>query len=159
LASAGFYVSNALRQRSATVFRVAQFEAFPMSIANRPLSPHLQVYKPQITSLLSISHRATGVALSAGTILLIWQLLAAASGPEAFYQFQGFIGSWFGLTLLAAWSFSMFFHLANGIRHLAWDAGYGYDLETTYRSGVFVIVLTVALTLVAWFAALTIWRA
>jgi succinate dehydrogenase / fumarate reductase, cytochrome b subunit len=91
--------------------------------ASRPLSPHLQIYRPQITSVLSISHRATGLALSLGTLLLVWWLVALARGPEAFASVQSFVGSWLGRLLLLGWTFSLFFHLANGIRHLCWDAG------------------------------------
>lgn len=129
-----------------------------MSIANRPLSPHLQVYKPQVTSILSISHRITGIALSVGSVFLVWQLLAAASGPDAFETFQSFAGSWIGLLVLLAWSASIFFHLANGIRHLIWDAGFGFELEETYRSGRIAVIATVALTVIAWLAALLVWR-
>jgi len=118
--------------------------------AQRPLSPHLQIYRRQITSVLSISHRATGVALSVGTLLLVWWLVALASGPAAFATAQGFIGSWLGRLLLLGWTFSLFFHLANGIRHLFWDAGYGYELKTTYASGWTVVVASVVLTVLAW---------
>jgi len=118
--------------------------------APRPLSPHLQIYRRQITSVLSISHRATGVALSVGTLLLVWWLVALASGPAAFATAQGFIGSWLGRLLLLGWTFSLFFHLANGIRHLFWDAGYGYELKTTYASGWTVVVASVVLTVLAW---------
>jgi len=118
--------------------------------AQRPLSPHLQIYRRQITSVLSISHRATGVALSVGTLLLVWWLVALASGPAAFAAAQGFIGSWLGRLLLLGWTFSLFFHLANGIRHLFWDAGYGYELKTTYASGWTVVVASVVLTVLAW---------
>ncbi len=129
-----------------------------MASSSRPLSPHIQVYKPQITSLLSISHRVAGIALSAGAILFVWQLVAAATGPDAFANFQGFIGSWIGLVLLVAFSFAFYFHLGNGIRHLVWDAGYGYDLATTYRSGLAVLIATAALTAITWLAVLVIWR-
>ena len=118
--------------------------------AQRPLSPHLQIYRRQITSVLSISHRATGVALSVGTLLLVWWLVALASGPAAFATAQGFIGSWLGRLLLLGWTFSLFFHLANGIRHLFWDAGYGFELKTTYASGWTVVVASVVLTVLAW---------
>ncbi|HWK43160.1 MAG TPA: succinate dehydrogenase, cytochrome b556 subunit [Stellaceae bacterium] len=128
-----------------------------MSIVNRPLSPHLQVYKPQITSILSISHRATGLALSVGTLLLVWWLVAAASGEAAYLSVAGFVGSWFGLLLLFGWSVSLFYHLANGIRHLFWDMGYGFEIQTAYRSGYAVLIATVALTLIAWIAGLASW--
>jgi succinate dehydrogenase / fumarate reductase cytochrome b subunit len=121
-----------------------------MTPAQRPLSPHLQVYRPQITSVLSITHRATGVALTVGSWLLVWWLLAAAAGREAFAAAQWFWGSWIGLLLLFGWSYSLFFHLCNGIRHLVWDAGYGFDLRTTYRSGWTVLIVSLVLTLLAW---------
>jgi succinate dehydrogenase / fumarate reductase cytochrome b subunit len=122
--------------------------------ASRPLSPHLQIYKWQITMVLSISHRATGLALSAGTLLLVWWLVALARGPEAFASAQGLIGSWVGRVLLLGWTFSLFFHLANGIRHLFWDAGYGFEIKTTTVSGWTVVVASVALTVIAWVAGL-----
>jgi len=122
--------------------------------ASRPLSPHLQVYKWQITMVLSISHRATGLALSMGTLLLVWWLVALARGPEAFASAQGFVGSWLGKLLLLGWTFSLFFHLANGIRHLFWDAGYGYEIKTTTVSGWVVVAASAALTVIAWVAGL-----
>lgn len=121
----------------------------------RPLSPHLQVYKPQLTSTLSILHRATGVFLSLGTLLLVLWIVAAASGPEAFATAQGFIGSWLGYLLLFGWSAALFYHLCNGIRHLAWDAGYGFELSNVYRSGWAVVAGTAVLTVVAWIVGLT----
>jgi len=121
-----------------------------LSSTERPLSPHLQVYRPQLTSVLSILHRLTGVFLALGTLLLVWWLVGAASGPEAFAAAQGFIGSWLGYLLLLGWSVALFYHLCNGIRHLAWDAGYGFELENVYRSGWAVVVATGALTVLAW---------
>lgn len=122
--------------------------------ASRPLSPHLQIYRWQITSVLSILHRLTGLALSLGTLLLVWWLVALASGPDAFATAQAFVGSWLGRLLLLGWSFSLFFHLANGIRHLFWDAGYGFEIKTTTASGWAVVVASVALTVIAWVAGL-----
>ncbi|MGQ0663722.1 MAG: succinate dehydrogenase, cytochrome b556 subunit [Pseudomonadota bacterium] len=123
----------------------------------RPLSPHLQIYRWQLTSVMSITHRASGVALAAGTLLLVWWLVAAASGPGAFAFVQAFLGSWFGLLLLLGWSLALFYHLANGIRHLFWDAGYGFELATVYASGWAVIAATLILTLAAWLIGLS-WR-
>ncbi len=117
---------------------------------NRPLSPHLQVYKPQITSVLSIFHRMTGVALAVGTLVLVWWLAAAAAGGETFANAQSVIGAWYGRLLLFGWSFALFYHLCNGIRHLCWDMGRGYELETVAKSGWAVVVCAVGLTLVAW---------
>ena len=128
-----------------------------MTPAPRPLSPHIQIYKPQLTSLLSIFHRATGVVLSVGSAFLVWWLVAAATGDDAFAMAQAFWGSWIGLLLLFGWAFSLFFHLCNGIRHLFWDAGYGFELRQTYISGWTVVAASAALTLVAWFAGLAMW--
>ena len=121
-----------------------------MAAGNRPLSPHLQVYRPQLTSMLSILHRITGVALAAGTLLLVYWLAAAAGGEKSYVAAQGIIGSLFGQLLLFGWTFALFYHLANGIRHLFWDAGYGFELPTVYRSGLAVLVTAVVLTLVSW---------
>ena len=85
--------------------------------------------------MLSILHRATGVALSVGTILLVWWLVAAADGPGGLCQVQGFLGSWLGLLLLFGWSVALFYHLCNGIRHLCWDTGHGLDLHSVYAGG------------------------
>lgn len=122
----------------------------PVLAVPRPLSPHIQVYRPQLTSVLSITHRATGVALAVGTLLLVWWLIAGATGPEAYATVQGFFRSWIGRLLLLGWTLSLFYHLCNGIRHLFWDAGYGFELRATYVSGWLVIVATVVLTALSW---------
>ena len=121
-------------------------------MTNRPISPHLQVYRPQLTSVLSILHRITGVALAVGTILLVYWLIAAASGPEAFASAEALIGSWLGRILLFGWTFALYFHLTNGIRHLFWDAGFGFELKTVYASGWTVVALAAVLTLVSFVA-------
>lgn len=121
-------------------------------MTNRPISPHLQVYKPQLTSVLSILHRITGVALAVGTILLVYWLIAAASGPVAFATAEALIGSWIGRILLFGWTFALYFHLSNGIRHLFWDAGFGFELKTVYASGWTVVVLAGVLTLASFVA-------
>jgi succinate dehydrogenase / fumarate reductase cytochrome b subunit len=122
--------------------------------SNRPLSPHLQIYKPQLTSMLSISHRITGIALAAGTLLLVAWIVGAAKGPDAFAIVSGFLRNPVGLILLFGWSVALFYHLANGIRHLFWDAGYGYEINNAYRSGWIVVGATVVLTVVAWIVGL-----
>lgn len=127
-----------------------------MTPAERPLSPHLQIYKPQLTSMLSISHRLTGVALGLGTLFLVWWLVAAATGDAAFATVQAFFGSWLGLLLLFGWTFSFFFHLCNGVRHLMWDTGHGLDLHTTYVTGWAVLGASGALTLLAFAAGLAV---
>lgn len=123
-----------------------------MTTDHRPLSPHLQIYRPQITSVLSILHRITGVLLALGTLLLVFWLLAAASGPSAFATAQGVIGSWLGRLVLLGWTFALFYHLCNGIRHLCWDAGLGFDLKTVSRTGWAVVAGSAILTLAAWIA-------
>ncbi len=117
---------------------------------DRPLSPHLQIYRPQLTSVLSITHRLTGVALSVGSPVLVFWLLAAAAGPQSYAALHGFLASWIGLVLLLGWTFSLFFHLCNGVRHLFWDAGYGFELESIYASGWAVVAISAGMTLVAW---------
>ena len=116
----------------------------------RPVSPHLQVYRPQLTSITSILHRITGIFLSLGILPLIYWLSAAATSTEAFDQAQALAGSIIGRTLLFFWTGAFFYHLLNGIRHLAWDAGWGFELPTAYRTGYAVFVGTVILTIVAW---------
>jgi succinate dehydrogenase / fumarate reductase cytochrome b subunit len=113
----------------------------------RPLSPHLQVYRPQITSVLSIVHRLSGVSLIAGTLLLTWWLVAAAYGPDSFTDAQAFVGSWFGQLLLWAFTFALFYHLGNGIRHLAWDFGWGFELSQVRASGLAMLAFAAAGTL------------
>ena len=121
-----------------------------MASENRPLSPHLQVYKPQLTSVMSIIHRATGIALAVGMLLLVCWLIAAATGESAFNDVQAFNASWIGKLLLFGWSYALFYHLCNGIRHLFWDAGKGFELESAYRNGWLVVVASIALTVIAW---------
>lgn len=121
-----------------------------MNKQNRPLSPHLQVYKPQLTSVLSITHRGTGVVLALGLLLLVYWLMALASGPEAFAFAQGVLGSWLGQLVLLGFTFALFFHMCNGVRHLFWDVGMGFELETAYASGWAVVVVSVLLTVLVW---------
>jgi succinate dehydrogenase / fumarate reductase cytochrome b subunit len=117
----------------------------------RPLSPHLQIYKPQITSAMSIFHRFTGVALSVGTLLLVWWLAAAATSDAAFATASGFIGSWFGILLLFGWTVALWFHFCSGLRHLFWDAGIGFELPQVHASGRAALIATAVLTVVTWF--------
>ncbi len=123
-----------------------------MARPNRPLSPHLQVYRPQWTMILSILHRITGVALGLGTLLLAWWLVAAASGPDAFATAQRTVGSIPGRIVLLGFTFSLFYHLANGVRHLFWDMGIGFELKAAQKSGWFALVLAVVLTIGSWYA-------
>jgi succinate dehydrogenase / fumarate reductase, cytochrome b subunit len=122
----------------------------------RPLSPHLQVYRPQITSVLSILHRITGVALGVGSIwLVLWLYLAAKGGP-AFDALRWFNSSIIGILLLIGFAFALYYHLCNGIRHLAWDAGYGFDLQTTTVTGWIAVIASGALTVVSVIAGLMV---
>jgi succinate dehydrogenase / fumarate reductase cytochrome b subunit len=127
-------------------------------LVRRPLSPHLQVYRPQITSVLSISHRLSGIALAVGTFLLVSWLLSAAAGPAAFAEAQAFLGSFLGRLMLFFWTLALFYHFCNGIRHLAWDLGHGYDLESVTRSGWFTVGAALGLTLLAWILGYALMR-
>jgi succinate dehydrogenase / fumarate reductase cytochrome b subunit len=127
-----------------------------MARADRPISPHLQIYRWYLTMMLSILHRATGIALSIGLILLTWWLVALASGPDAFEPVRWLVDSWFGGLVLFVYTYVAFHHCLSGIRHLAWDAGYGFELRAAYRSGYGVFIGAAALTLIAWIAILII---
>ncbi len=120
------------------------------------MSPHLQVYKPELTSVLSIFHRITGMGLAGGTLLLTWWLVAAAAGAEAFETVQAVFGSWLGYLVLFGLSFALFYHLCNGIRHLVWDAGYCLEIEAVYISGWIMLAGAVGLTVLAWAVGLAV---
>lgn len=121
-----------------------------MGTRARPLSPHLQVYRFQWTMLWSIIHRITGVGLALGSILLVWWLIALAVGPDYFAFVQGMLSSWVGRLLLLGWTWAMFYHLCNGIRHLFWDAGWGLEIDTARNTGLAVVAGSILLTLVFW---------
>ena len=121
-----------------------------MSKSERPLSPHLQVYKPQMTTVLSITHRATGAALVLGTFMLVCWLVAAATGEDAYNDVRDFLASSVGQVLLFGWTVSVFYHLCNGIRHLFWDMGYLFKLQNAFRAGWLVLLMTVVLTTLVW---------
>ncbi len=126
-------------------------------LVERPLSPHIQVYKWPVSMVLSISHRATGIGLSVGALLMTWWLVAAAASDAAFETVQGFLGSWFGVFLLLCWAAALLLHLFQGIRHLVWDAGYGFD-DRRYRvTGWGVIAVTVVATLIVWIVGFVVW--
>ena len=120
---------------------------------NRPLSPHLTIYRPQWTSVISILHRVTGVGLALGAMLVVWWFLAAATGPEAFASADGFLTSWFGHLILLGSTWALCFHFLNGIRHLWWDTGRGFDLEQVELSGKIVAGGSVVLTVLIWIIA------
>jgi succinate dehydrogenase / fumarate reductase cytochrome b subunit len=128
------------------------------TLVRRPLSPHLQVYDMlQMTSALSISHRITGVVWSLGAVVMAWWLIAAAAGPRSFDTVQWFLGSFVGVIGLMGLTAAAWFHTLAGIRHLAWDAGWGYDIPTTYRTGRAVLIGTAVLTALTWLALLLSW--
>ena len=122
-----------------------------MKLVKRPLSPHLQVYKPQLTSVLSITHRGTGVFLSLGALVLTYWLVSLAVSEKLFNSFHLHTTFWYGKLFLIGFVFSLYYHLANGIRHLFWDIGLGLEISTTYKSGYFTIFISVVLTLATLF--------
>jgi succinate dehydrogenase / fumarate reductase cytochrome b subunit len=126
-------------------------------LVRRPLSPHIQVYRWPVSMALSILHRATGVALGVGTLLLTWWLVAAAGSDDAFDRAQRFIGSAIGLLLLFGWTVALIFHFFSGIRHLVWDAGIGFDAPAYNTSGWGVVIATGVCTLLVWVVGLAVW--
>jgi len=116
----------------------------------RPLSPHLQIYRPQLTSVMSISHRATGAALAAGTLLLCLWLVALAAGDYWYGLAAGLVAHPLGQIVLFGYSLALVYHALNGIRHLSWDRGIGLTIPAVYRSGQMVLVLTVVITAALW---------
>ena len=112
----------------------------------RPLSPHLQVYRLPLTAVLSILHRMTGVVLSLGTVLVVAMCVMLAVRPAAYDTVVNFFSGWLGCALLVAWTASLYLHLCNGVRHLVWDAGLGFELRTVDASACVAIGATVALT-------------
>lgn len=122
---------------------------------SRPLSPHLQVYRWQISNTLSILHRLTGVALAFGGLALVGWLLALASGQAAYAAVTWVLTSLPGQIFLIGWSFCFFFHLCNGLRHLVWDAGYGFDRVVARKSGMAAVAVASVLTVIFWVVALT----
>ncbi len=122
----------------------------PKKAAPRPLSPHLQVYKPQITSVMSIAHRLTGFALSVGTLLFVAWLWSAAYNEDYYLFWQKLASQWWAHLLLAGWTFAIYYHLCNGIRHLFWDMGRGFDLKNVTRSGLLVVLVAITATLMTW---------
>lgn len=126
------------------------------AMVQRPLSPHLLAYRPQISSALSIFHRITGVALGVGAVLLALWLAAAAASPGAFAVAQSLVDSIPGMIVLFGFTLALFYHFCNGIRHLLWDAGYGYDLPTMHRTGYAVLICSAGLTVAFWIVGLVI---
>lgn len=125
-----------------------------MQTDNRPLSPHLQIYRLPLTAITSITHRITGVLLALGAVAVVYWLVAAASGPEAYATAQAVLGNWFSLLIMFGWTFALFFHLCNGIRHLVWDTGKALDLDAAHKGTVAVFATAGVLTVLAWIVAL-----
>ena len=121
-----------------------------MSKSDRPLSPHLSIYRWPITMTLSILHRATGVAMSLGFVVLVAWLFDAASGEESYEIFVRAMGSTIGVLMLIGWSFAFFFHLSNGVRHLFWDTGRGFEMQQANASAWLVLVASTVLTAGFW---------
>ena len=117
-----------------------------MSDVDRPLSPHLQIYRWQITMVLSILHRATGVAMAFGLLLFVLWLMTAATGPEPYTRVRELLGTPMGFLVVAVLTYALFFHLCNGVRHLFWDAGMGFEKSQYHTSGWMVVVLSLVLT-------------
>ncbi|HEX3350033.1 MAG TPA: succinate dehydrogenase, cytochrome b556 subunit [Acetobacteraceae bacterium] len=124
-------------------------------LVQRPISPHLQIYKWPISMAGSILHRATGIALSVGTLLLVWFLVAAASSDRAYANVSGFIHSFIGVILLLGWIAALWYHFFAGIRHLAWDVGYGFSKPDTDRNTYIILGATGVFTLVTWIVLFT----
>lgn len=125
-------------------------------LRERPLSPHLQIYKPQITSMMSILHRVTGSAMTVGLIMLTVWLLSAATGPEAYAAFLEFAGSPLGLILLGGWSLALFYHLSTGVRHLLLDTGRFFEIKNVYRTGYAALAAAAILAALFWFSILNV---
>ena len=118
------------------------------SSSKRPLSPHLSVYRPQVTSVLSIFHRASGAAMAASAALVVWWLLAAATGPEYFEFVDGILTSMLGGSIMLASAAAFFYHFCNGIRHMWWDIGWGMEGDQVTQSGIAVLFGTSVMTIV-----------
>jgi succinate dehydrogenase / fumarate reductase cytochrome b subunit len=131
---------------------MAELEASTTTGARRarPISPHLQIYKPMLTMMMSIVHRITGGALYFGILLLAWWLIAAASGPNAYANFEWFIGSLIGRVILLGYTWALLHHLLGGIRHLIWDTGHGFEPAEREFLAVATIVGSIALTILVW---------
>ncbi|MCP4384099.1 MAG: succinate dehydrogenase, cytochrome b556 subunit [Hyphomicrobiales bacterium] len=124
--------------------------------ANRPISPHIQIYQWHLTMVMSIFHRATGFALYAGTVLLAWWLLAAAAGRDHFKVINGLLGSWIGLVVLFGLTWSLLHHMLGGLRHFVWDAGRGLDKPERDQLALATIVGSGILTIVVWIVGVVV---
>ena len=130
---------------------MAEAQSRPAAIRHpRPLSPHLQIYRPMLTMMMSIAHRITGVALYAGTLLLAWFLIAAASDAHSFGIAAAVFNSWIGLLVLFGFTWALFHHLIGGLRHFIWDAGYGMDHPGREYLAQATLVGGIVLTVLVW---------
>jgi succinate dehydrogenase / fumarate reductase cytochrome b subunit len=125
-------------------------EAKTSRIEDRPLSPHLQIYKPMLTMTMSIVHRLTGAALYVGALLLVWWLIAAAAGPNAYATVQWFMETWFGRLILLGYTWALIHHMLGGIRHLIWDIGYGLGPVEREWLTVAMLVGSIGFTILLW---------
>ncbi|MEJ2128055.1 MAG: succinate dehydrogenase, cytochrome b556 subunit [Woeseiaceae bacterium] len=125
-----------------------------MSNTERPLSPHLSIYRWPVTMTLSILHRATGVAMAVGLLVLAAWLVSAAAGEAEYERFRAVMAAPVGQILLIGWSFAFFYHLCNGIRHLFWDAGKGFEKHQANASAWFVIIVSLVATAAFWMVQL-----
>ena len=116
----------------------------------RPISPHLSIYKPMLTMVMSIVHRITGAALYFGTTLLVWWLVAAASGPNSYTKVQWFMGTFVGRLLLFGYTWALIHHMLGGIKHLIWDLGYGFGPAEREWLTVAALVGSIGLTILVW---------
>jgi len=119
----------------------------------RPLSPHVQIYRWPVTMGMSILHRVTGFGLALGSLVLAWWLVAAAMGPDAYDTFQAVAYHWFGRFVLFGFTLALVFHMMNGVRHLFWDMGYGFAVPTATRAGIVIYVATIVVTWAIWMIA------
>lgn len=126
-----------------------------MAQTGRPLSPHLGIYRWQVQMVTSILHRATGVALAAGTLVVLWGLLALATSANAWASFAAVAGSVVGRVLLLGWSWALFYHLCNGVRHLLQDTGMGFEKAQFIRSSWLAVIASIVLTVLVWAVVLT----
>ncbi|MEO0637683.1 MAG: succinate dehydrogenase, cytochrome b556 subunit [Pseudomonadota bacterium] len=124
---------------------------------NRPLSPHLFIYKPIPTMVMSILHRITGAALYVGTLLVVWYLMALASGPEAYATAAWFFGSPLGLLILFGYTWALMHHMLGGMRHFAWDFGYLMDKETSTKMAWATLAGSITLTIIIWIIGIIAW--
>lgn len=121
--------------------------------ANRPLSPHLQIYRWPLGMAMSIMHRISGAALAVGTMMFVWMLMAAATGPAAWAVFTGFCATIWGQLMLFGWTAALCYHMCNGVRHLIWDTGRLFNVRDANRAGWVVMIVAAAMTAALWCAA------